>query len=108
MPQCFVNICRAHGEAFTGKESASDNNVYIHNTLKTTGLLIEVDDMDEFLLKPQLVLAIAMLVELSKVPGNRGVGRLHQLCEVSTQGMLLSLHILFACNPAVQCGVCML
>jgi len=110
VPQCLFYICRAHGEAFTGKVSPSDNNAYIHSTLKTTGLLIEIDDMDEFLVKPQLVLA--MLVELSKLPGNRGVGKLPQPCEVSTRGMLLSsdssLHILFACNPAVQCGVCML
>lgn len=102
----LVYICRARGEAFTGQESLPDNNAYIHSTLRTTGLLIEIDDMDEFLLKPQLVLA--MLMELSKLPGNRGVGTLPQHCEVSTQGMLLSLHILFVCNPSVQCGVCML
>ncbi len=72
VPQCLFYICRAHGEAFTGKVSPSDNNAYIHSTLKTTGLLIEIDDMDEFLVKPQLVLA--MLVELSNLPGNRGVG----------------------------------
>ncbi|KAL0029481.1 hypothetical protein WJX77_010794 [Trebouxia sp. C0004] len=64
-------LSRAHGEAFTGKQSPSDNNAYIHHTLKSTGLLIEIDDMDEFLVKPQLVLA--KLVELSKLPGNRGV-----------------------------------
>jgi len=74
VPQCFFHICRAHGEAFTGKESPSDNDAYIHNTLKSTGLLIEIDGMDEFLVHPQLVLA--KLVELSKVPGNRGVGTL--------------------------------
>ena len=80
MPQYLFYICRAHGEAFPGKESPSDNNAYIHSTLRTTGLLIEIDNMDKFLVKPQLVLA--MLVELSKLPGNRGVGTLPQLCEV--------------------------
>ncbi|KAL0040092.1 hypothetical protein WJX79_006155 [Trebouxia sp. C0005] len=65
------SLSRARGEAFTGQEFLPDNNAYIHSTLRTTGLLIEIDDMDEFLLKPQLVLA--MLMELSKLPGNRGV-----------------------------------
>ncbi len=68
----LVLICRAHGEEFTGKESPSDHSAYIHSTLKCTGLFIEIDDMDKFMEKPQLVLA--MLVELSKLPGNRGVG----------------------------------
>ncbi|KAL0045118.1 hypothetical protein WJX82_008931 [Trebouxia sp. C0006] len=64
------SLSRAHGQACTGKESPSDNSAYIHSTLQSTGLFIEIDDMDEFLVKPQLVLA--MLVELSNLPGNRG------------------------------------
>ncbi|KAA6427510.1 MAG: hypothetical protein FRX49_02173 [Trebouxia sp. A1-2] len=79
-------IGKARGEAFTGQESLPDNNAYIHSTLRTTGLLIEIDDMDEFLLKPQLVLA--MLMELSKLPGNRGVGTLPQHCEVIILGIM--------------------